>query len=421
MKPAKDLKEFIERLSSFGMLKIAEEEVDSVYQLASMAVKYEKQREGAVLFKSVKGYEIPIIVNLYSEIERAALAFGVRPEELHEHFIASMRERVKPLLVDDESWKEEPSLDNLPIPVHSLHDGGRYITGIITTKVKGIRVLQFARLQVKGPHKLVARIDPDRRVRDLKEEVIDIGILIGAPPAVEFAAAIRGFPYDKLELAGALQGSGIVLMRCKKVECEVPMPTQIVIEGRLYMNDLEDEGPFGEFTGYYSPPEPMPKIRVERIVKKPDAIYRTICGGSLEHVVLNNVSREAMIYDSLRRAVPGVKDVFLPPYGCGFVAILSIKEGSIREAKNALLAALSAHPIVKYAIVVDEDIDIRDEREVIRAMATRSGGDSDVIQIPKVFDHVLDPASENGFVYKLGIDATFPLEKRKKYRRVEFS
>jgi len=143
-------------------------------------------------------------------------------------------------------------------------------------------------------------------------------------------------------------------------------------------------------------------------------------GGSLEHVTLNNVARGAAIYESLKRAVPGVADIHLPAFGCGFIAFISVRRDYVREAKNALLTALSAHPIVKYAIVVDEDINVRDEREVLWALATRSGGDEDLVIVPRVFDHIMDPGSSNGFVTKLGIDATFPPEKWTLYRRVEY-
>jgi 2,5-furandicarboxylate decarboxylase 1 len=164
----------------------------------------------------------------------------------------------------------------------------------------------------------------------------------------------------------------------------------------------------------------MPVIECKKVTRRSDGIFRTIVGGSLEHVMLNNVAREANVYQLLKRAVPGVLDVHLPAFGCGFIAFLSVKADYVSEAKNALLIALSAHPVVKYAIVVDEDVNVRDERQVFWAVATRSGGDLDLVFAPRTYNHVMDPGSDNGFVHKLGIDATFPPEKRERYKRVKY-
>ncbi len=422
---ALDLNEFVEVLEEKNMLQRITKQVDVNYELASIAVKSERRRGGALLFESVKGYRIPVVTNLYSEMERVCVALGVDIKNVHDFFLKAFREQLKPVKVRKGRFGdiEEKSIDNLPILLHSIYDAGRYITGILTAKEGKMRALQFARFQVKGPNKLVVRIEPDRRIREIAKgkRKLDVAIVIGAPPAVEFAAAVRGLGYDKLELAGALQGKPVEVVKCNEVECEVPARSQIVIEGVLNMWNLEVEGPFAEFTGYYSPPQLMPVVEVARVYRKEDAFYRTIVGGSQEHLLLSNITREAFIYDSLKKAVPGVIDVYLPPFACGFIAILSIKRDSVKEARNALLSALSAHPVVKYAIVVDEDINIRDEREVLWALATRSGGDEDIIVVPKTFGHVADPASNGGMVNKVGIDATFPPEKREKYKRVEYA
>jgi 2,5-furandicarboxylate decarboxylase 1 len=424
MNPVVDLNEYLERLSEEDMLIRIQEEVDIKHKLASLAVESEKKGEGALLFESIKGHRIPVVTNLYSVIERVCLAFGAEKERLHDFFLTAMNRRVKPSIVNVGKVEdsEEDTLDDLPIPYHSLYDGGRYITGVLTAKEGDVRALQFARFQVKGPKRLGVRIDPGRRIREIMKGkgALDVAVIIGAPPSVEFAAAIKGLGYDKLELAGALQGKPIEVIKCKEVECEIPANAQIMIEGVMNLKNLEVEGPFAEFTGYYGPPEPMPVIDVKRICRRTDAVFRTIIGGSMEHLMLNNLAREAVIYDSLRRSVPGIIDVHLPPYACGFIAFLSIKNEYVREAKNALLAALSAHPVVKYAIIVDEDVNIWDEREVLWALATRSGGDEDIIVIPKAFNHVMDPASEEGMVNKVGIDATFPPEKRKLYKKVKY-
>jgi len=424
LKPTKDLNEFLVRLSTANMLTRVSHQVDHKYQLASLAFDFEKKRQGALLFECVKGSNIPVVTNLFSELERTSLAFGIRQDELHNHFSSAMNSRIKPTLVDvgRVQEKEAASLDALPIPENTQHDAGRYITSILTTQESGVRVFQWARVEVKSASKVAVRVDPGRRLWDVTKdkERFDAALIIGAPPSVEFAASVRGSTFDKLEMAGSLQGSSVDLVNCDTVNCEVPALSQIVIEGVMDRGNTEPEGPFAEFTGYYSPSEPMPTFQVKKITMRSDAVFRTVIGASAEHLALNNVGREASLYDSLKRAVPGIVDVHLPPFGCGFIAFLSVRKEYVMMAKNALLAALSAHPVVKYAIIVDEDVNIHDEREVLWAMATRSGGDEDLVIVPRAFNHALDPASIGGFVTKLGIDATFPPDKRKLFKRVEY-
>ncbi len=425
MDPVVDLNEYLQRLSEHSMLLRVDDEVNPIYELAKRAVEAERKRESALVFSSVRGSSMPVASNLYSEQERVAMVFGKPSPELSRYFLEAMSAPVKPTYVNSASVQElrEESLDSLPIPHHSPSDGGRYISGgVLTAFREGRRAMQFARVQVKDSRRLAVRIDPGRTIRGLMKDtdVLDVAIAIGAPPAVEYAAAVRGLNFDKLDLAGALQHRPIEVVKCAEVDCEVPARSQVVIEGVMKVKELEQEGPFGEFTGYSSPSELMPIVECKTVTRRSDGVFRTIVGGSLEHVMLNNVAREAAIYQILVRAVPGVLDVHLPASGCGFIAFLSVKEDYVHEAKNALLAALSAHPIVKYAIVVDEDIDVRDERQVLWALATRSGGDQDLVVAPRTYDHVMDPGSDNGFVNKLGIDATFPPEKKGRYRRVKY-
>lgn len=424
MKPVVDLNDYLKRLFDANMVTRVSRPVNPKYELASLAVDYEKRKQGALLFESVKGSSIPVVTNLFSELGRVALAFGIRQDELHNYFSSAMNGRTKPTLVDvgRVHEKEASSLNALPIPENTEHDAGKYLTSVLTAQESGVRILQWARIEVKSARKLGVRVDPGRRLWDVTKNrhKIHAALIIGAPPSVEFAASVRGSTFDKLEMAGSLQGSSVDLVKCKAVNCEVPALSQIVIEGVLDKRNMEPEGPFAEFTGYYSPPEPMPIFKVKKVTMRSDAVFRTVIGASAEHLALNNVGREASLYESLKRAVPGIVDVHLPTFGCGFLAFLSVRKEYVVMAKNALLAALSAHPVIKYAIIVDEDVNIHDEREVLWAMATRSGGDEDLVIVPRAFNHTLDPASIGGFVTKLGIDATFPSDKRELFKRVEY-
>jgi len=425
LKAILDVNQFVERLDGAGKLDRISRTVSPIHELASIAVAHERADGGAVLFEAVKGSDIPLVANLYSERDRVSLAFGASGTDLHELFLSAMNNGVKPKMIAKGPVMERTvdSLDALPIPVHSLRDAGRYLTCLMTTKAQGTRVMQHVRAEVKGPRKLGVRIDPGRKFWDVSKglEKVEVCLVIGAPPAVEFAAALRGRAQDKLEIAGALQRAPVELVQCEEVDCQAPARSEIILEGVVDLKHVEMEGPFAEFTGYYSPPEPMPVVKVSRISMRRNAVHRTIVGASKEHLTLNNVAREAIIYESVRKAVPGVVDVYLPAFAGGFIAFISVKYDYVAMAKNALLSALSAHPVVKCAVVVDEEVDIHDEREVLWAIATRSGGDEDVLLVPHAYGHVMDPAGEKGYVNKLGIDATFTAEKKKLYRKVEYA
>jgi 2,5-furandicarboxylate decarboxylase 1 len=216
--------------------------------------------------------------------------------------------------------------------------------------------------------------------------------------------------HDELEIAGALHRQPLSVIKCVTSELNVPADAEIVVEGRLLPDVREPEGPFGEFPQYYGERALRHVIEVDAVTHRRDAIFHTIVGGGLEHILLGAVPREATLLAHLRRSFPNVLDVHLPRGGVGryhlYVQIRKRQEG---EAKNVMLGAFAGHYDVKQVVVVDDDVDIHDPAEVEWAVATRFQADQDLVVVPNSQGSKLDPSTRDGVGAKMGLDATKPL------------
>ena len=430
-KGARDLRSFITALELYGELARVKKPVNTKFAIGSLARKSEIQSGPALFFEKPYGYNIPVVVDILSTIKRLAIGIGVPEEQVMNRITEAMNTPIKPVTVKhspvkDNVFEKDPDLLRiLPIPTHSELDGGPYISGgVVFAKdpETGRQNLSFHRMQVKGSKKLGIDIDPWRHLKDFfgntHGKPLDIAICIGLPPAVEIGGAVRS-PLDEIEIAGALIGEPFELVQCDHVDLRVPACTEILIEGRI-MHTMEMEGPFAEFTGYYGG-ETHPIVEVESISCRKDAIYRTICGGSLEHILLGNViTRDPLLYGFVKHVCAGVKAVHHPPQAAGFHAVVSIKKTKEGEAKNVIFAALASHVNLKQVTVVDDDIDIYDPKDVEWAVATRVQGDEDIIIIPGALGHVLDKSTRGGVSAKVGIDATIPLDRKKDFVRAKY-
>jgi len=427
----RDLRSFVKALEERQELVRVKKPVNTKFEIGTLARKSEIQGGPALLFEKPAGYTIPVVVDIISTVDRLALGIGASKEQLVDKIATAMENPLKPISTKKSPFKErvfEKNIDLmevLPVPVHSEMDGGPFISGgVVFSKDprSGRQNLSFHRMHVKGPTKLGIDIDPWRHLREFFENTggnpLDIAVCIGLPPVIEIGAAAR-VPYDEIEMAGALIGEPIEMVKCDHVNIQVPACTEIVIEGSI-LPTMEKEGPFAEFTGYYGG-ETHPVFEVKAISCRTDAIYRTICGGSMEHVSLGNVvTRDPLLYRFVRHVSSGVKAVHHPPYCSGFHAIISIKKTREGEAKNVIMAALASHINLKHVTVVDDDIDIYDPKDVQWAIATRVQGDEDIIIIPGALGHVLDKSSKAGVTAKVGIDATIPLDRKKDFVRIKY-
>jgi UbiD family decarboxylase len=248
-----------------------------------------------------------------------------------------------------------------------------------------------------------------------KGEYLEAAMLIGPPPTT-FLTAAAPLPYDEdeMEVAAKLQGAPIPMRRCKHVDLMVPATTEIVIEGRFLPNERRDEGPFGEFMGYYTPVGKNAVFEVLGVTCRKDAIFHSILCGSSEEVLTLELSVAANIYQRINAVLPGIVDVTCQPFVLH--TVVKIRQHYEGHGRQVLLAVFGSEPTwAKACTVVDEDVDIYDMNDVMWAVLTRSRPDKDVMVIPETPSFYRDPHKEHWG--RLGIDATVPFDRRHEYER----
>jgi UbiD family decarboxylase len=216
---------------------------------------------------------------------------------------------------------------------------------------------------------------------------------------------------DEYDIAGALLGKPMELVKCQTIDIEVPAEAEIVLEGELLADVHEDEGPFGEYTGYSTSRSTKNVLVVKAITRRKDPIYLDIIPGySSEHLLLGRAAKEAHVFQRLKEVVPNLVALNYPKSGTHFHAYISIHKTAEGQARQALLLLFGLDPYIKLAVAVDGDVDIFNEEEVLWALATRFQADRDLFVVPKVLTNRLDPSSVDGMSAKLGLDATAPLD-----------
>jgi len=283
------------------------------------------------------------------------------------------------------------------------------------------------RLQILDEKRLAIRLVPRHlyRLWQLAREEgvdLDVAISIGVHPAVMLAASSTlPFGVCEFDVANVLLDGRLRLVKGKYVDAYAPADAEIVLEGKLSATKEVLEGPLVDITGTYDVQRMQPVIEVVNVMRRGDYIYQALLPSGAEHRLLMGLPREALIYEAVSRVVPKVHAVNLSVGGGGWLhAIIAIEKQMDGDAKNALLAALAAHPSLKHAVVVDSDIDVFNISDVEWAIATRFQADEDLILVKNARGSTLDSSAdqETGMTTKMGIDATRPLTKpREKFER----
>jgi UbiD family decarboxylase len=416
----------LERAHPGEVLRIREP-VDLAYQTQALAIELERRRRFPVLiFEQVRGHSIPMVSNVMASRRGLAMALSVGEAELPEEYAKRLKEPLKPVVLDRPPFPVDVhrgdgavDLGALPIPTYFPGDGGPYLTaGLLTARdpATGVATAGFHRFQVKGPDRLGVSLHSRRRMFEFQQRAekagrsLDCAIAIGLHPAVGMGSLSYPAPeISKFEVVGGLFGEPMQLRRAETVELDVPAWAEIVIEGEILPGAREPEGPFGEFTGYFSRRSTNNVFVARAIVLRQGAWFHSIASGRApDHILPLGVLREAEIRNALRRVVPGVRAVHVPVSGgASFTAYVSIKRTRPGEAKHAISVVLGVDHYLKLVIIVDDDIDVFDESDVLWAMATRVQADRDLVVIGGSLGAILDPsASPEGLTAKLGIDAT---------------
>ena len=431
-RPITTLRDWLDHLAARGRLAVIRPNVSLKFELAAIAKRLDGTQ--ATLFPKPGGHAMPVISGLVSDRQWIADAMGVEPGEVLTRFQEAARNplpwtEVETAPVQEVVHREVDLGSLLPLPTHNEYDNGAYITAglaIARNPKTGIQNVSIHRLQLSGPNRLGALLLPRHthmfyEMAERAGEPLDIAIVIGVDPLTLLSSqAIAPLDFDELTIAGALHGAPLPVVKCVTNEVRVPADAEIVVEGRILPKVRELEGPFGEFPQYYGESAKRHVIEVTAVTQRKDALFHTIVGGGLEHLLLGGIPREATLLAHLQRSFPNVRDVHLARGGvCRYHLYVQIAKRQEGEAKNVMMGAFAGHYDVKHVIVVDEDVDIHDPAEVEWAVATRFQADRDLVIVPQSQGSKLDPSTRDGVGAKMGLDATKPLDAdAMKFKRI---
>lgn len=425
-----DLKVFLQRLKQEGELIEIEEELDPKYEIAALLEKLGQQESPAALFKRVKGYNIPVVGNLLGSRKRLALVLETTVEGIYEEYLKRKSRGIPPQLVSQAPVKEIIIRNNIDIPsllpVLTYHeqDAGPYITqGLVFMRdpASGTVTVGVHRLQVKGKDRLCIQLASRtsteflRRAEE-KNEPLEVAIAIGVDPTL-LLTAVTWFPFgDKMELAGGLRGAPLELVKGETVGVDIPAHAMIVLEGKILPLVRETDGPFGESLGYYTTVQ-SPVVEIQAVCYQKEPVYAVFKPWTIEDDLILNLSWAGEGFKKLKNDLPSLQGLKISWNAS--TAVISIKKRNEGEPRRAIYLALMHNFYIKQAIVVDDDVDIYNPREVEWAIATRFQPHKDLVIIPEVEANPLDPSVRDGVIgSKLGIDATKPLGEGDRFKKI---
>jgi len=450
----KDLREFIALLESEGELKRITVPVDPNLEITEICDRTLRAGGPALLFENPIGSDIPLLGNLFGNTRRIALAMGQQDlQGLRDvgTLLAFLKEPTPPKGWKD-IWQNLPTykqvlniapsvrkkapcqdvvineadvdLGMLPVQTCWPGDAGPLVTWpLVITRgpEKERQNLGIYRMQVIGRNRLIMRWLSHRggaldfRDWQLKYpgEGFPVSIAIGADPAT-ILATVTPIPdtLSEFAFAGLLRGSKTELIKCITNDLQVPASAEFVLEGVIEPDDMADEGPFGDHTGYYNEVDKFPVFTVKKITHRKDPIYHsTYTGRPPDEPAMLGVALNEVFVPLLQKQYPEIVDFYLPPEGCSYrLAIISIRKQYPGHAKRVMMGAwsfLRQFMYTKFVIVTDDDIDIRNWQDVIWAMTTRMDPARDTVMIENTPIDYLDFASPvSGLGSKIGMDAT---------------
>jgi len=453
--PYQSLRDFIDKLEKTGRLIRVTEPVSTHLEMTEIGTRLIAQGGPAVLFENVKGHSMPVLINLFGTVERVAWGMGREPDTLREigDTLAFLKQpeppggwkeawEMLPLLKSVMAMKpktvgkapcqeivltgDDIDLSKLPIQTCWPGEPAPLITWplVVTKGPSAAREdnynLGIYRMQVLGKNKTLMRWLKHRggaqqhaRWGNERRDPFPAAAVIGCDPGT-ILAAVTPVPdtVSEYQFAGLLRGAKVELVDCKTIPLKVPAQAEIVLEGYVSLDEYGDEGPYGDHTGYYNSVEQFPVFTITSITMREKPIYLTTYTGRApdEPSVLGEALNEVFI-PLLQQQFPEIVDFWLPPEGCSYrVAVVSIKKAYPGHAKRIMLGIwsfLRQFVYTKWVIVVDDDINCRDWKDVIWAMSTRMDPVRDLTLIKNTPIDYLDFASpESGLGGKVGMDAT---------------
>jgi UbiD family decarboxylase len=441
--PYADLREFITKLDACGKLHRIKREVDKDWEIAAVSrIAFQsipEPKRPALMFENVKGFDTPVVLGVNGASRSIyCLALECELAEVHQKWTDAELRPIPPVVVNkgpvqENVFKgERADVTRLPMPVWTVgQDPGPYITaGCIVTKdaETGIRNVGTYRVQIQGPRKLGLFINFLQGGREHVEKnnragkATPVAIVMGTDPVIGLVSVSRvQSDMDEFAVAGRLRGEAVQLVRCQTVDLEVPATAEIVIEGIVRANELEDEGPFGEYTGYMGPASMSYVVDVTCVTHRNRPILQAFLSQMppSESSCIRGIGREATLLKHLKEDLRlPVRDVHLLEHGgAAAYLVVSIRKTHPAQPRTVMFAAWAYAPqFGKFTVVVDEDIDVRDRDEVNWALAFRVQPESDTFVMSGTAAVSLDPSQAAASVRqeestrrlssKLGIDAT---------------
>jgi UbiD family decarboxylase len=425
-----DLRSFVEDYGRAfpGEVVRVTEPVTTDYDVMALVLEYERRRRFPILLlEHVQGSDIPIVCNVVASRRALAFALGVPEAGLAVEYARRIKEPIKPVMVADPPFRQRvltgPDLDlaRLPIPTYFPGDAGRYLTaGLLVARdpETGVETEGYHRFQVKGRDRMGVSLHSRRRMFEYQrraealKQPLPCAVVLGVHPLVSMGSLAYPPPdVGKFEVVGGLFGEPLEVAPCATIDLQVPAAAEIVIEGEILPGVREPEGPFGEFTGYFSRRSTEHVFVARAIAMRERPWFQSIGSGRAgDHITTLGLVREAEIRNAVSRVIPNVTGVHVPLSGTSsFTAYIAIKQSRPGEAKHVIPIVLGVDHYLKLVIVVDDDIDVFDEADVLWAVATRMQADRDLVTIAGSLGALLDPsADDRGITAKLGIDATRP-------------
>jgi 4-hydroxy-3-polyprenylbenzoate decarboxylase len=444
-----DLREFVAHLDKTGQLARVRARVSRDLEIAEITDRVSKgpgERNRALLFERVEGFETPVLINAFGSRDRMAAALGVEHlNELSARVAKLLDMRMPGSLVD--KWKklgdlfdvakagpkrvrsapcqevveaDRPSLGTLPVLRCWPGDAGRFITlPMVFTKdpLNGARNVGMYRLQVfddrtLGMHWQIHKGSAEhQRLAEEQRAPMDVAIALGGDPASIYSASAPLPPgIDEMVFSGWLRGSGVPMVQCKTVDLEVPAEAEIVLEGSVDPAERRLEGPFGDHTGYYSLAREYPLFHLKAITRRRQPIYpTTIVGRPPQEDFWLGKATERVFLPMIRLMLPEVVDVNMPAEGVFHnLVIVSIKKRYPGQARKVMYAlwGLGLMMLAKNILVVSEHVDVENLSEVAWRATGNVDARRDIVIVDGPMDDLDHAALRHRFGGKMGIDAT---------------
>lgn len=450
----KDLRDFIAQLEAMGELKRIQTEIDPALEMTEICDRILKAQGPAVIFDHPKGHSMPVLGNLFGTPKRVALGMGQESvEALREvgKLLAYLKEPDPPKGLMD-AWNKLPvlkqvlnmapkelssapcqeivwegsdvDLSRIPIQTCWPGDVAPLITwGLTVTRGpnKTRQNLGIYRQQVIAPNKVIMRWLAHRGgALDFREfslanpgKPYPLAVALGADPAT-ILGAVTPVPdsLSEYQFAGLLRGAKTEVVKCIGNDLQVPASAEIVLEGAIHPGETALEGPYGDHTGYYNEQETFPVFTIERITMRRNPIYHsTYTGKPPDEPAILGVALNEVFVPLLQKQFPEITDFYLPPEGCSYrMAVVSMKKQYAGHSKRVMFGIwsfLRQFMYTKFIIVTDDDINVRDWKEVIWAITTRVDPVRDTLLVENTPIDYLDFASPiSGLGGKMGLDAT---------------